>query len=130
MKRNHIIEYDNSRSERRIQNNRIRRVRERRKNICLFLIAVALIISCFFTVGSFLAKAQSSHRTITHKTYKSISVCAGDNLTRIAKENLINDYDDPSVYVEEVKQINHLEDDIISSGMYIVVPHYEIEVLG
>lgn len=127
MKGNSKREYSNDKSERRIRNNRNRRRRERRKNICLFILTLAFIISCFFTVGSILTNAQSSHKTITHKVYRSITVSAGDNLSKIAKEHLANEYDDIQAYVEEVMQINHMEDDEITSGMYLVVPHYIVE---
>ena len=127
MKERTTRELVNENSERRIRNNRKRRIRQRRRNVAVFVATLAFVSICFFMISGLLVNAQSSHDSITHKVYTSISVSAGDDLWSIASENIIEDVTDVSSYIAEVKSINHLDDDMIKSGMYLIVPRYYTE---
>ncbi len=124
MKERSTRELINENSERRIRNNRKRRIRQRRRNVAVFVATLAFVSICFFMISGLLVNAQSSHETVTHKVYSSIPVSAGDDLWSIADEYNVADATDISSYVAEVRSINHLEDDVIKSGMYLVVPRY------
>lgn len=114
-------------SERRILNNRIRRQRERRKNILLFIMSVCFIISLSFSTGSFLSNAKDYDTPVEYKYYASIPVMAGDTLWSIAETHMGTHYDSVEDYVKELKKINSLSEECITTGMYLVVPYYSTE---
>ncbi|MBE5847678.1 MAG: LysM peptidoglycan-binding domain-containing protein [Lachnospiraceae bacterium] len=124
MKERSTRELINENSERRIRNNRKRRIRQRRRNVALFAAALTFVSICFFMISGLLVNAQTSQEHELHKVYSSIPVSAGDDLWSIAREHVNEDVTDVSSYVEEVRSINHLEDDLIKSGMYLVIPRY------
>ena len=127
MKEKSTRELINENSERRIRNNRKRRIRQRRRNVALFAAALTFVSICFFMISGLLVNAQTSLEHELHKVYSSIPVSAGDDLWSIASENIIEDVTDVSSYIAEVKSINHLDDDMIKSGMYLIVPRYYTE---
>ena len=127
MKERTTRELINENSERRIRNNRKRRIRQRRRNVAVFVATLAFVSICFFMISGLLVNAQTSHEVVTHKVYSSIPVMAGADLWTIAEENIVSDVTDVASYVAEVRSINHLEDDVIKSGMYLVIPRYYTE---
>lgn len=110
-----------NRSEQRIQNNKIRRNHERRKNVTLFVLTLCMVITLSVSINSFLSNAKTNTDDITYKYYKSIVVQQGDTLWSLATDNMPKD---KSAYIEEVKQMNHLKDDCITAGSYLIVPYY------
>ncbi|MBO5092883.1 MAG: LysM peptidoglycan-binding domain-containing protein [Lachnospiraceae bacterium] len=115
-------------SERRIRNNRIRRQRERRKNILLFILTVCFALSLSVSAGSFLSNAKEHNIQTEYKYYASIPVTEGDTLWSIAKTHMGDHYDTVEDYIKELCQINSLnENDTIKTGMYLVVPYYSAE---
>ena len=118
-------------SERRIRNNKLKRKHQLRRNISMTVITFVLI-ACFSVMFcSFGSKAQSSSEDISYKYYKSIAVGAGDTLWDYARLYADeNHYDTYNSYIKEVKDINHLKDDNIVYGQYIVLPYYSNEFVG
>lgn len=115
-------------SERRIRNNKIRRQRERRKNILLFVLTFSLALSLSVSAGSFLSNAKEHNAQTEYKYYASIPVSEGDTLWSIAKTHMGDHYDTVEDYIKELRQINSLNgDDSIKTGMYLVVPYYSTE---
>lgn len=114
-------------SERRIRNNKIRRRRERRKNVLLFVMTVCFAISLFFSAGSILSNAKDHEKPVEYKYYASIPVESGDTLWSIAADHMGTHYDSPQEYIKEVKQMNSLRNEDIQEGMYLVVPYYTTE---
>ena len=120
----------NENSERRIRNNRIKRQRQLRRNICMCLFTVLLVISLSFILFSFRTRAQGSKDEIMYKYYKSIMVDEGDSLWKYA--GLYGDkqyYATPDDYIKEVMSMNFLEDETIISGQYLILPYYSPEFL-
>lgn len=122
---------NNQISERRIRNNKLRRRRQIRRNIYMTVITFVLIAGFSVSFCSFGSKAQSNNEDISYKYYKSISVDAGDTLWDYAElyadENY---YDTYSSYIKEVKDINHLKNDNIVYGQFIILPYYSNEFVG
>lgn len=114
-------------SERRIRNNRLRRQRERRKNILLFVLSICFAISLSFSAGSFLSNAKDYNTVTEYKYYASIPVEEGDTLWSIAKAHMGAHYDSVEDYIKELRQINSLNGEQITTGMYLVVPYYSTE---
>ena len=122
---------NNQISERRIRNNKLKRRRQMHRNICLTIMTFVLIASFSILFCSFGSKAQSNKEEVSYKYYKSIAVGEGDTLWDYAElyadENY---YDTYSSYIKEVKDINHLKNDNIVYGQYIIIPYYSNEFVG
>lgn len=118
-------------SERRIRNNKLRRQRQLRHHIMMFM-TTALLIACFSVCFfSFKAKAQSETEDVAYKYYKSIVVKSGDTIWDYAEEYAHEDYyDSYDSYVKEVIRINAMTDDSIQSGQYLIIPYYSYEFIS
>lgn len=66
--------------------------------------------------------AQSEH--VNTKYFTTISVEAGDTLWDIAEEYRTVEYASVQDYIDEVKEINHITGDDITTGCYLTVPYY------
>lgn len=119
-----------SKSERRILNNKLRRKRQRRKNIFLFVMTFFLVATLSFGVNAFLSNAKSSSDDIEYKYYKSIIIQRGDTLMSIASENMDGNYSSTESYVNELIKINGLRDDKIVAGNYLIIPYYSSEFIN
>lgn len=93
------------------------------KNIMLISLLVTFCLVLFGGLHHTLLKAEHPGE----KNYRAIEVQEGDTLLSIAHEYA---YPDLRVqdYINEVKQINHLQDDRIHSGCFLVVPVYYTEL--
>ncbi len=118
-------------SERRIRNNKLRRRRQLRHHIMIFVTTV-LLISCFSVCFfSLKTKAQSEKEEVAYKYYKSIVVKSGDTIWDYAKEYAHEDYyDSYDSYIKEVIRINGISDDSIQSGQYLIIPYYSYEFVS
>lgn len=115
-------------SERRIQNNKIRRKRELQKNILLTVLTLCFVLNLTFFAGGFLSRAKSSDEIVEYKYYASISVEEGDTLLSIAEEHMGNHYASKEAYIREVMQINSLTDgNAIRAGSHLVIPYYSTD---
>jgi hypothetical protein len=114
------------RSERRIQNNRIRRQREMRKNFLMFLMTLCLIVTCSISLNAFRSNAKDDSVKTSYKYYKSITVDRDDTLWSIAEEyNDEDHYNSIHDYIDEVMRINSLSDDEIHYGENLIIPYYD-----
>ncbi|MDE7332149.1 MAG: LysM peptidoglycan-binding domain-containing protein [Lachnospiraceae bacterium] len=112
-------------SERRIANNRIRRRRQLRHNIRMYLMTTLLAIGFSLIFFSFRAKAQSNSEAVLYKYYKSIVVQNGDTLWDYASEyGGSGEYEDSRDYIKEVMRLNSLSDHKIVAGQYLILPYY------
>ena len=117
-----------NKSERRIRNNRIRRRRERRKNILLTILTLCLVLTLSFSVNGFLSNAKTDSSDIQIKYYKSIMVEHGDTLWSIAVKHA-NSSMNTADFVNEIRNLNALHGDTITAGSYLVVPYFSNDFL-
>ena len=119
------------RSERRIMKNRIRRQREMKKNFLILVMTMCLIVTGSLSLSGFRANAKDDSTEVSYKYYKSISVANNDTLWSIAQEYMDEEhYDSINDYIEEVKSMNSLTDEIIHYGEYLIIPYYTNEFVG
>lgn len=119
------------RSERRILKNRVRRQREMKKNFLILVMTVCLIVTCSFSLNGFRSNAKDDSTETSYKYYKSIIVSGGDTLWTIAEEYMDEEhYDSINDYIQEVKSMNSLTDDVIRYGEYLVIPYYGRDFVG
>lgn len=90
-----------------------------------FMLCFSLLIG---TLGcSLLAEAQSEDTEVSYKYFTSVQVKPGDTLLSIAKVYADEHYESVYAYMEEVCLTNHLLDEKICAGDYLVVPYYSTE---
>ena len=118
------------RSEKRIQNNKLRRKRERRRNILLTVLASFLVIALSFTINGFLSNAKTESEGVEFKYYKSVFVEKGDTLWDIANEYMSSDQKNTAEYVKEIIEVNGLHNEQITAGSYLIVPYFSSDYIG
>lgn len=112
------------REESRIYRNRIRRARQLRRRIIITCIAICLgSLTGFFCFG-FLSSARAEQTAVSYKYFTSIEVHPGDTLSSIAHAYADHHYASVDAYMQEVCAMNHILEDEITAGDYIVVPYY------
>lgn len=114
----------NTQSDRRRQNSRIRRVRQLRRRIMTAFVALVLSLTIGILGCSFFSKAQSEDAVVEYKYFTSIQVKAGDTLYSIAQEYADSHYASVYDYMEEICLTNHLLDEKINTGDYLIIPYY------
>ncbi|MDD2971967.1 MAG: LysM peptidoglycan-binding domain-containing protein [Lachnospiraceae bacterium] len=116
-----------SKGDLRIHRNHIKRQRELRNHVLLFIGTFLMISVLTITFGSFLSKAKDANSEIpSYKYFKSIVIEQGDSLCSIAEAN-VNSAQEIDSYVSEVMHINSLDDTEIHAGQFIIVPYYSTE---
>ena len=120
----------NQASERRIQNNRLRRKRELHKNFLLTILTICFTITFAFSVNVILSDAKDTDKPIYYKYYSSVVVEKGDTLWSIAEEHMGTQYESTADYVKEVMQMNSLTNDHIIAGQHLVIPYYSTEFMN
>lgn len=114
-------------NEYRVRMNRIRRTRERKKNILLFITMILMVFWMSVSIGSFLSNARTNDLPVTYKYYASIPVKTGDTLWTIAREHKSPQYESLDELVQEIRNINQLSQDKIEAGNNIIVPYYSTQ---
>ncbi|MGN1146832.1 MAG: LysM peptidoglycan-binding domain-containing protein [Lachnospiraceae bacterium] len=115
------------RSEYRRQRNRARRIKQLRRQCILVAITVVLVVVLAFSYHAILSKASSGTDDVSFKYYTSIEVAYGESLWTIAEEYAGDKYASAQDYIHEVMEINHLQDETLIAGQYLVVPYYSTE---
>lgn len=115
----------NARSERRIRNNRIRRRQELQRKFLMLIMTVCLVITFSIGINGFLSNAKNNESRTFYKYYTSITVTNEDTLWSIAEKYMdAEHYNSVNDYIQEVKAMNHLKNDIINYGEHLIVPYY------
>jgi len=93
----------------------------------LFCSIVAVIMICSIVFGTI--NAQAAPAKTANKYYTSIQIESGDTLWAISSEYITDEYNDMNEYIAEVCMINHIAEDEIHAGQYIVIPYYATEAI-
>ena len=104
------------------RNRRRQREAAQKRVAVLFCSIVAVIMICSVMFGAI--HTQAAPAELTNKYYTSIQIESGDTLWAIANEYITDEYADMNEYICEVCSINHISEDEIHAGQYIVVPYY------
>jgi len=111
--------------ELKIRRNRIRRQRQLRRRIVVGIAALIIILSSSLGLTSFLSKAAEAPDEYKVKTYSSVMVPFGSDLKDLARVYTDFDYyESYDAYIDEVMYINHLADDDVRPGYYVILPVY------
>ncbi|MCL2718460.1 MAG: LysM peptidoglycan-binding domain-containing protein [Lachnospiraceae bacterium] len=124
---NNIALYESD--QRRLRNKR-KRQRQLQKNVTLFFTTIVLVLFFSITCGRIFAHAGTQDREQFFKYYTSIEVKYGETLWSIAEQYMNGHYPDIKSYIKEVQKINHLADESIRAGQYIIIPYFTNEFVG
>ena len=104
---------------------------DRKKLLLLAVISAMLLMTgiCIFS-GTSLAGSSvvEANQQLGEVQYKVIEIESGDSLWDIAEENMNPGFDSIFDYIREIKRCNQLQSDRITSGSYLMIPYYEVEV--
>ena len=114
-------------SEERIRRNRIRRERELRRHILLFVTTSIIIVVLSVTAGSIISRAQDQDNETYYKYYTSIEIQSGDTLWDLADTFADERFMSRQDFINEVCSTNHLLSSDIRQGDYLIVPYYSSE---
>lgn len=95
---------------------------KQKRIVALFCTSIAVIMLSILLLRT--TSAQAAPAELTNKYYTSIRVEAGDTLWTIAANYITDEYKDRNEYIEEVCYINHISQNEIHAGQYLVVPYY------
>ncbi len=112
------------RSAYRSKRNQIIRKRLVRRRLFLLTLTIVLVLVLSLSYKAILSEANTGDTPEYFKYYTSIEVHYGDSLWSIAEEHLGCKYASATDYIDEVMQINHLKDDTLIAGQYLIIPYY------
>lgn len=109
---------------------KIRRQREIRRKFILAGIAVVLVLIFALSYHAFVSQANTGIEDISYKYFTSVQIQAGDTLWSLA-DRYADDvhYASQDQYIAEVMEINHMTDEDIYAGNYLIVPYYSAEFI-
>ncbi|MCR4611704.1 MAG: LysM peptidoglycan-binding domain-containing protein [Lachnospiraceae bacterium] len=84
--------------------------------LCCLIIAIISLILVFNVTSS----AHNTYSTDTY--YTNLCIDDGDTLWDIAKNNYTVEYGSFNDYINEIRSINHISNDVIHAGEYLVIP--------
>lgn len=121
--------YDMTDRELRTYKRKLHRQRAIRRRCMMVLMTVCLIMACAVSYHSIKSSAHTADEELNFKYYTSITVAYGDTLWDIADEYIdYEQYDNKEVYLAEVRNINHLDEELsIRAGQSLILPYYSNE---
>lgn len=103
-------------------------MRKRQRKLSLaVLLCVAVIVATAISFSMVNTAEAGTPESSRYKYYTSIQVEPGSSLWDIAEKYASSEYESLEAYIQEVRQINHLDEDTIYAGSYLCIPYYSSE---
>ena len=116
---------NNTYTQRTIANRRRKAHREMMIRIKITVAATLVLLIGMFLFNTLRTEATEQIPETTYKYFTYHQIEKGDTLHDLAKEYISYEfYDDLQEYIEEVKEINHMENDLIIAGNMLVLPYF------
>lgn len=114
-------------TQKRAQRQAFKKKKAVKRQILFTLVMFVTILATICIVTNCLKANQANASTAREENvcYKTIQVEEGDSLWTLADEYMGNSSFDRQQYIDEVKEMNHLTDDTIESGAYLMIPYVE-----
>lgn len=94
--------------------------------VLIGVIAAVLVTVCLSVSSIVLADSDKEEEPV-YKYYRSIEIQPGDCLWSIASEYCYDMNMSVNEYVREIKELNHLSSDSITSGQYLTIMYVSTE---
>lgn len=126
--RTEVIMNNNIYTQRTIANRRRKAHREMMIRIKITVAATLVLLISMFLFNTLRTEATEQIPETTYKYFTYHEIEKGDTLHDLAKEYISYEfYDNLQEYIEEVKEINHMENDLIIAGNMLVLPYFSTE---
>lgn len=110
------------------KNRRLQHLAMIRTRIMMTVLATLFVLIIMFFMNSIKTEATEQIPETTYKYFTYHQIDKGDTLHDLAKEYISYEfYDNLQDYIDEVKEINHLKDDVIIAGQMLVIPYFSTE---
>lgn len=113
--------------EYRIIENRQRRKRQLRVRLTLLLSVLAILTGSGLLGGRMILAAQEKDIPVRYKYFTSIPVKEGDTLWSLASVYTEGDKESRIDFMREVIRMNHMLDDRLQAGDWLIIPYYSEE---
>ena len=101
----------------------------RKKSRPVFILATLVLITALsIIIGSIVSDAHTTETDQAYKYYTSIMIQEGDTLWSIADEHMSGQYKSKQSYISEIKKLNHLTNDSIMAGQYLIISYYSEQI--
>lgn len=98
----------------------------KRQALLAAVMFLTILATVFVITGCLKAnQVKASSAKEENVYYKTIQVEEGDTLWTLADQYMGSNSFDRQQYIDEVKEMNHLTDDTIESGAYLMIPYVE-----
>ena len=91
------------------------------------MLAVAILVTLLFSTILFTNKAAAENSREVYTYYTSYQIQSGDTLWTIADQFMGPDYTDKKDFIDNIKSLNHLGDDHITEGKFLVIEYSSYE---
>lgn len=104
--------------------------KNRKMNITrTFVLALLIILFSGILIGGNIVSANAKDTVIpseqTELCYRTILIQEGDTLWDIADDYVEAGMSSKEAYIKQIREINHIYDDNIYAGSYLVLPYYQ-----
>lgn len=96
------------------------------RNMFFLILALLTVILTFIF---FSGRVSAENSNSIHKYYTSYEIQPGDSLWTIADKYMTPECPDKAAFINQIKQTNHLLDNDIKAGNYLVIEYYSYEEL-
>ncbi len=72
-----------------------------------------------------LSGPESREETQKPEYYASVQVHSGESLWDISKRYYTSEYKSIRQYIRKIKYLNHMADEDLHAGAYLIIPYYE-----
>lgn len=106
-----------------------RNVINAKRNLTRLIMAIVMVVVIVIGFKAASAQVKATNRIEAYKFYKTVTISYGQTLEDTARANFDEHYDSFEEFYNEVKSINHVnEDSAMAGGKLLYIPYYDIPV--
>ena len=87
--------------------------------VCVTLMTLIGMVTVLHT------EASGNLSEPVYKCYTSVAVEEGDTLWTLSDAYMGDRYPDKTAFIAEVRELNHLDEDMIRADSHIIIPYYK-----